>query len=45
MLKGNYSSNLERQPSLELKKPDIDSKMLEDMLSPTNIGDESRNPH
>jgi len=45
MLKGNYSSNFDRQPSLELKKPGIDSKMLEAMLSPTNIGDESRNPH
>ena len=27
------------------KKPTIDSKMLEAMLSPTNIGDESRNPY
>jgi hypothetical protein len=45
MLKGNHSSNLDRQSSLEMKKPAIDSKMLEAMLYPNNIGDESRNPH
>jgi hypothetical protein len=28
-----------------MKKPSIDSKMLEAMLSPTNTGDESRNQY
>lgn len=48
MLKGNLSANLERQQHtsslFELKKPAIDSKILEAMLSPTNTGIESRNP-